>query len=378
MWLKNASITREDFIKNYWRQRPIHLCHDSPLTPIQNSLSGVHLLKLCGDDLVESRLIRKRHTDFALELGPFDLSALPKNSILMIQGLESHLSAIGDLITTQFNFIPRWRIDDVMASYANKDASCGPHFDHYDVFLVQVQGCKEWHLDHGGHKDSDLSPSSEIRLLNNFKATHTFSQKRGDILYIPPGVGHWGIASNDCLTLSVGLRNPTLQEMISHFADLIGEDLGQGETLDNSLSTTTDGIGKETILSLTQQLGDAFLNADLTRRWFGIYMTELREPELITMPESEIHADDIQLGAHSDQVYHCHLATRLAYQSTDDNVLLFANGAEFLASKSTVEWFSDLEKTRTISLNMLTVTDENRRLIAWLVNSGAICDQEGS
>jgi 50S ribosomal protein L16 3-hydroxylase len=259
-----------------------------------------------------------------------------------------------------------------MASYANENASCGPHFDHYDVFLVQVRGNKRWHLDDGGHKDADLSPSAEIRLLQNFNATQVLDQRPGDILYIPPGTGHWGVASDDSLTLSVGIRNPTLQEMISHLADRIGDELDTGQTLDDSLSAQGNGISVETTRAMSNKMAGALLNPSVLNQWFGAYMTELREPDLVTIPGQKMTDKHIADKLVSCRGIRCHLATRLAYQVSGGEVKLYVNGESYSLTTSILTWLTPLEADREVDSRILETTQENIHVLSSLINAGAV------
>ena len=375
-WFGNASVSWEEFISSYWRKKPVHVSaasiEEHVNSQLADSLTTQNLLQLCQNELIESRLIDLKDGEYNLQFGPFELVELPQDSMLMVQGLESHLLVISDYLRHSFSFLPRWRIDDVMASYANENTSCGPHFDHYDVFLVQIRGNKLWHLDDGHHKDTDLSPSAAIRLLQDFQATEVVKQQPGDILYIPPGTGHWGVASNDSLTLSVGIRNPTLQEMISHLADRIGDELDTGLTLDDSLTTQGNGISEQITLTMRNKMADTMLNPSLLNQWFGVYMTELREPELISIPDHKLTDNDIIDKLESRQAIRCHLATRLAYQVTGDKLALYVNGESYSVSASDLSWLTPLEADRQVESHLLAITPDSIHVLSSLIHSGAV------
>lgn len=370
MWIPGALISQETFSTEYWRKKAARLCSNLDISQISDQLNQAYLLDLCKNELVESRLVDSR--DYSLELGPFDLPQLSPEHMLMIQSLESHLGIISEFVSRYFSFIPRWRIDDVMATIANEDTSCGAHFDYYDVFLIQIRGEKTWQLDDGQHIDSDLSETSDIRLLKDFQATEEFVQKPGDILYIPPKVGHWGIAGEDSLTLSVGIRNPTLQEMISHFADLVGDQLKEVVTLDDSLDMNDHSIRKENTDAITEQLANTLLQADLTQQWFGCYMTELREPELAIYPHSPKTNKQIKHWLNHLQILECQLATRLAFQETEGTLLIFVNGVALKAEISCLNWFREFEQTRHLKTNLIELNEANIELIQSLFTMGAI------
>jgi 50S ribosomal protein L16 3-hydroxylase len=370
MWSLGSNVSKESFLTESWRKKAYSFDAHINIEDISAFLSKETLLKLCDNALVESRLVDG--TDFSLELGPFKLDHLPTDQMLMIQGLESHLTDISRLISQHFSFLPRWRIDDVMATYANKETSCGAHFDHYDVFLIQIRGEKRWQLDDGEHLDSDLNENADIRLLDNFQSTTELIQKPGDILYIPPKVGHWGIASDDCLTLSIGIRNPTLQEMISHFADLIGDQLGEVHTMDDSLNMLDHGIDEKTTDSIADQMAINLLQPSLTRQWFGRYMTELREPELSKIPSKSMTIDQMKRMLKQALPIQCQLSSRLAYQELQESLLIFVNGECFVADKSSLVWFRELEQQRVIHPEKIPLQPADLNLLQTLFNIGIL------
>jgi len=369
-WFEEADITYATFQQSYWRQRPWHgkVFLQSTLDKLSNSLSNNVLFKLAEEPLVESRVITGAPANYELELGPFAIEALAAGEMLMIQGLEQHLEAISELLTSHFGFLPRWRIDDVMASYGDTGASCGPHFDHYDVFLLQIRGEKHWQLAPGPFTDDDLLADADLRLLANFPLdSENFTQQAGDILYIPPGIGHYGIASNDSLTLSIGLRNPTLVEMVSSLADQITDELTNLSTLDDRLGEPTGGLVPEDIQQLQARLVPELTRAGTISRWFGCYMTQLQEPDLIT-PNEEAYID--WSTAKGSLV--CQLPTRLCHQALPDSAMIFVNGAVNQADPAVLSWFAVLESNRRIDLDLIPAEPSHRILVDWLLQEGAV------
>ena len=190
-WFEQAGLDYAEFQQQYWRKQPWHgrnvfdTASGGTLYTISKTLNKKGLYQLAEIPLVESRIIANTQpsanpaatdtANYELELGPFAIAALAPGEMLMLQGLEQHLQSISDLLTRHFGFLPRWRIDDVMASYGDAGASCGPHFDHYDVFLLQVRGAKHWQLAAGPFSDADLIEDAEIRLLQHFPGQQTLT-----------------------------------------------------------------------------------------------------------------------------------------------------------------------------------------------------------
>ena len=368
-WFKHADITYAQFQQHYWRKRPWHGENllDNALSNIDKTLNNNALFSLSGDPIIESRVISGALADYQLELGPFDIEGLASGEMLMIQGLEQHLEVISDLLTSHFGFLPRWRINDVMASYGHNGASCGPHFDHYDVFLLQIRGEKHWQLAPGPFTDDDLLADADIRLLATFPSGETLTQRPGDILYIPPGVGHYGIASEDSLTLSIGLRNPTLAEMISSLADQITDELVNTETLDDRLGEPASGLMPDDIQQLQAKLIPELTRAGTISRWFGCYMTQVQEPDLITPDDDAVIHWPTAKGT-----LVCHLPTRLCHQQGADSGMIFVNGVASEVGPEVLRWFSVLETLRRIDLADIPADPSHRSVIDWLLQEGAV------
>ena len=184
------------------------------------------LWALAGSSSVECRLIIRDGKNWKLESGPFSkkqMAALPERGwTLLVQGLNLHVPA-ADALLRQFNFLPYARLDDVMVSLAAPGGGVGPHFDSYDVFLLQGIGTRRWQLSE--QKDLSLDPAAPLKILKNLVATETFELTAGDMIYLPPQVAHDGVATqNDgfCTTYSIGFRAPTRQEIADAFLDWLG------------------------------------------------------------------------------------------------------------------------------------------------------------
>lgn len=184
------------------------------------------LWALAGTASVESRLIIRDGKNWKLESGPFSkkqIAALPDAGwTLLVQGLNLHLPA-ADALLRQFNFLPYARLDDVMVSLAAPGGGVGPHFDSYDVFLLQGMGTRRWQLSE--QKDLSLNPAAPLKILKQLVPTETFDLAAGDLLYLPPQVAHDGVATQTegfCTTYSIGFRAPTRQEIADAFLDWLG------------------------------------------------------------------------------------------------------------------------------------------------------------
>tara|TARA_R110002110_G_scaffold36888_2_gene122519 strand:- start:352 stop:1431 length:1080 start_codon:yes stop_codon:yes gene_type:complete len=348
----------EEFQTRYWRRLGVALgqINIDQLT----DLDSTRLYELAQLEEVESRVIASTTDGYDLTLGPFEAGGLGTGQMLMVQNLDSFVPEVSAWLSQSFGFLPRWRIEDVMATLANEGGNCGPHFDQYDVFLVQVRGTKHWSIDAGGHGAEDLDENAEIRLLSRFSAMEQILQQPGDVLYIPPGVGHHGIASDDSLTLSVGIRNPLLTEMASYLADLLLLTNADPMSLNDHL--TGNQIEADEVAKLGQQLSGALTSPALISAWYGTYMTEPRDPELLAY--DEVPEDLESWLAERDQLT-LQLPARIAIQDST----LFINGESVQISEQP-EWLIDLQQHREVQTTR--VLPAHYAIVEALIHSGGV------
>ncbi len=359
-----STISIETFQKDYWRKVACTL-GQVDVTRLEG-LSFLDLTLLALEPEVESRLLTPISTPsgngFDLQFGPFDQLNMDGGQMLMIQNLESFSFELSKWLSEHFSFLPRWRIEDVMATLANQGGSCGAHFDQYDVFLVQLCGEKTWQLDAGGHDASDLDETSEIRLLKAFTPTQELQQRPGDVLYIPPGVGHHGIASDNSITLSVGIRNPLMNEMASHLADRL-------LMAESRFSLSDHFSGAVISMSEVEQLGRKLLaeisNQDLISRWYGCYMTEPRDPELLNPDGADYSIDEIRSWLGTVTTISLDLPTRIAFQPGT----LFINGESFELHTGAL-WLEQLQQQREIE--PAQIPDGDEYVLQILISTAAV------
>lgn len=205
------------FLQHYWQQQ--YGVFRNAVPDAASLLSADELAGLALEDCVESRLISG--TEALVQHGPFSEEQLQQfpaeNASLLVQAVDHYLPQINEL-REAFGFLPSWRVDDVMISFASNNGGVGPHYDHYDVFLIQGQGQREWRLGPRIEDDQGQRSAGGLHLLAPYSPTDTFTLQPGDMLYIPAGFAHWGISSGDSLCLSVGFRAPALHEILQQWA----------------------------------------------------------------------------------------------------------------------------------------------------------------
>ncbi|MDQ3205254.1 MAG: cupin domain-containing protein [Pseudomonadota bacterium] len=337
-----------DFLRDYWQKRPLLI--RNAFTDFVSPIEPEDLAGLACEEAALSRIIRHdRHADaWELRTGPFDeaeFPAMPDHDwTLLVQDVDKWDADVAGVLQA-FDFLPRWRIDDIMVSFAAPGGSVGAHVDQYDVFLLQAQGHRRWQVDAStsmGRKPPSLEFRNdvELRLLREFKPTHEWLLGPGDMLYLPPGVPHHGVAQDACLTFSVGMRAPSAAELLGDFVDTLAADADESQRYrDPDLAPAADpaeidpaAIGRaiETLNVLRmndpERLGD----------WFGRFITLYRSagevqagPETGDGPRSRIEVEwDLQQGAQLWRHPFSRMAWRRAGKSARAGARLYVSGLD--------------------------------------------------
>ncbi|PCI76172.1 MAG: cupin [SAR86 cluster bacterium] len=330
----NAAFDSEEFLTQYWQKKPVLLSNFIP--DFSDSLAPEELAGLACEEPVESRLVTEPEPGkWQLRHGPFedsDFTQLPEsNWTLLVQAVDHWVEDVAD-IKTLFNFLPSWRIDDIMISFAAQGGSVGPHYDYYDVFLLQGQGQRNWQIGDRCDSNTELVQGEELSLLQNFEATMEFNLTAGDALYIPPRFAHWGRATSDSLCYSIGFRAPSMAEMIEGFSDFIIKDQDPAQRYEDSDAQTelrSAEIKPELLDASYRQLTERLAQKQKFAGWFGCYVSQPKYPELIQPLDEELSpegfaallSDGVQLAKNP--------SSRFAFiESADKNcVLLFVDGA---------------------------------------------------
>ena len=288
VWRENFDA--QAFLARVWQRRPLLIrqawqAWHNPLAP--DYLAGL----ACQPD-VESRLVVRGKRGWRLEHGPLPASrfaTLPKkNWTLLVQAVDHHVPAVATLLDA-FRFLPDWRIDDVMVSYAVDGGSVGPHFDQYDVFLVQGLGQRRWQLGPRCDANTALLGHEDLGLLPGFEVKHDWLLDAGDILYLPPGYAHHGFGvGDDCMTYSIGFRAPSRADLLGHWADAVIDGLSEGDRYtDGTLVPVVNPgeIDAATIKRAHDMVRGLLADGDDFAAWFGRFATAPKYPELQARPQ---------------------------------------------------------------------------------------------
>ena len=286
----NLGRSADEFLRQFWQKKSLLIRQALP--NFQSPISPAELAGLACEPGVEARIIQGQGKRFTVAQGPFAESYfrdLPeKNWTLLVQSVDKWDPEVSVLLA-QFSFLPRWRIEDIMISYAVKGGSVGAHVDQYDVFLLQAAGKRRWKIDSGEESSAQRQylARSPVKLLQRFNATESFDLVPGDMLYLPPGVGHHGVALDDqCMTYSIGLRAPSLTEMLMDFAAERAEALPDSlRYADPSLQPRDDpnAIAASDVARARALMQQALaLDSEEFGHWFGRFTTRYRSEILPT------------------------------------------------------------------------------------------------
>jgi 50S ribosomal protein L16 3-hydroxylase len=227
-----AGIDPEAFMKRHWQREPLLVRGAFP--GFRDPLAAREVLALAASPEASSRLVRRRGSSWSLQQGPFSSSRfkqLPRRDWTVLVQDVNHASDRADALLARFDFIPHARVDDVMVSYAVPGGGVGPHVDSYDVFLVQGAGRRRWQISR--QADHSFVPGLDLRILERFVPEEEWVLEAGDMLYLPPGIAHDGVAQSECLTWSIGFRAPADRELTAAFLDFlqqrIEDDAGRRE-----------------------------------------------------------------------------------------------------------------------------------------------------
>ena len=372
-----GNIDVQTFLSSIWQKKPLLIPNAYPnLNPL---LNAQELAGLACEEEVEARIVINEVDDqWRLLNGSFeeaDFTSLPKSHwTLLVQTVDLWVPEAVSLLE-DFNFIPRWRRDDLMVSYATKGGGVGPHYDHYDVFLLQAQGQRRWEV--GGHYN-DQSPRNEdspLLQLTDWQAEQTWTLGPGDMLYIPPGVGHNGIAlDDDCMTYSIGFRAPSFSEILCGITDLASDHLASDQRFKDinlKAGAKAGEIRTEDIDQLSMLLHELAEDRALLTRWFGQSVTSLKYPEL-----TEAIHDDGRLSAATllkqDNLLTLSAGTRVAYHRSDTTLFFFVNEQEIPLQTSQEALVSSLCNLAQISTKEVAPSDENMALIQRLLDEEAL------
>ncbi|WP_426214806.1 JmjC domain-containing protein [Pseudomonas sp. DWRC2-2] len=373
-----GGITAREFLRDYWQKKPLLIRQAIP--DFESPIDADELAGLALEEEVESRLVIEHgERPWELRRGPFAedaFSTLPEREwTLLVQAVDQFVPEVAELLE-QFRFLPSWRIDDVMISFAAPGGSVGPHFDNYDVFLLQAQGKRNWKIGQMCNSESPLLQHADLRILAEFEESAEWVLEPGDMLYLPPRLAHFGIAEDDCMTYSVGFRAPSAAEVLTHFTDFLSQYLTDEERYtDADAQPVSDPhqIQSDALDRLKSLLAEHMSDERMLLTWFGQFMTEPRYPELVAGEElgEEDFVNSLQDGA----ILVRNPSARMAWSEVDDDVLLFASGqSRYLPGKlrELLKLICAADALHAENLGPWLADEDGRDLLCELVKQGSL------
>ncbi|PLW82618.1 cupin [Kineobactrum sediminis] len=321
------TLDQDQFLARHWQREPL-LLRDA-VAGFKPPISADELAGLAMEEDVESRIIECREPLWQLHHGPFTADAFDRSHpwTLLVQGVDRYVDAVAELLDL-VDFIPRWRLDDIMVSYASAGGGVGPHYDLYDVFLLQGEGERVWRIGQRCDDNTPLLPHPDLKLLADFHCQAEYRLQCGDILYVPPGVAHWGVSVDDSTCFSIGFRAPKAADLLSRWVDSRLEQLDASVLLtdpDRNPVGEPGEIRRQDIQRAQAQLS-ALLTPEEDESWFGELVTE---SETAYAEITTVNAALAQLrGAHARVVLVP--GARVAWQALENSIRVFANGSSQL------------------------------------------------
>lgn len=371
---EELNLDRETFLARNWQSKPLLIPQAIP--NFKPPISSHQLAGLALEDEIESRIIESKGGEWLLQHGPFSNADFQRENpwTLLVQAVDQFIPEVAEL-RKLVDFIPAWRVDDVMVSYAVDGGSVGPHYDNYDVFLLQGEGQRLWKVGQFCDQDSPLLPHDDLRILSLFECEQEYLLGPGDMLYLPPGVAHWGIAQGECTTFSIGFRAPRVNDMVSRFADSLLAQMESDQFYhDARLETVTrpGEIRPRDLQRVQAQLLAALDQAATDNHWFG---------ELATEPRYDVVADDDDLAQARAELREgaCRVelspAAKLAWQQEQDSVVIFANGESRLFNSAVLPMVITLcgnWKLEPEELSAVQESGDSMALLDYLLETGCI------
>ncbi|MHB1676452.1 MAG: cupin domain-containing protein [Sulfuriferula sp.] len=311
-----GGISYEAFFRDYWQKRPLLV--RKAISDFTGLIEPDALFKLAGNEDVTARLVYQKNQLWNLERGPFkrkDFKTPHRGEIwtLLVQELNHYIPA-AELLLQQFDFIPHARLDDLMVSYAPAGGGVGPHFDSYDVFLLQGRGHRRWQI--SAQSDLTLIDGLPLKILQNFVPEQEWILAPGDMLYLPPHFAHNGTAIDECMTYSIGFRAPATQEIATQFLVYLQDKiqlLGQYQDPDLTLQTHPAQMGEAMITQITAMVAQVQWGRAEVIDFIGRYLTEPK-PHVYYQPpvkpmgkdafEKRVHQQGLRLAPQSQMLFY--------------------------------------------------------------------------
>lgn len=346
-----GGLSVEEFLRNYWQKKPLLIRQAIP--GFKGLLTPKKMIELSCDEDAQARIVTQTRGKFGLQCAPFtaaNFTHFGKTTkwTVLLQGLNHYLPEGADLLK-QFDFIPYARLDDLMVSYAPKGGGVGPHFDPYDVFLLQGMGHRRWQI--STQADRSLVEGAPLRILKEFHVEQEWILEPGDMLYLPPQCGHNGIAEDDCMTYSIGFRTPAYQEMAEQFLVYLQDRICvEGMYADPKLKTQThpSEISKDMLKQVVSAIKKIRWDKEDVANFLGSYLSEPKPHIFFDVPNKTPSIETFEKMLSECSVQLSLKTQMLCFAETST---VFINGESFAVGKHDYRSLRELADYRSLPKN---------------------------
>ena len=376
-----GDISVEDFLANYWQKKPLVIRNAFP--DFEMPFDAEELAGLACDTDAPSRMIIEHglapeNKPWQVKTSPFedeDFTTLPEtHCTFLVNDLERYIPELGNLIEP-FRFIPDWRIDDLMVSYAEDKGSVGPHTDDYDVFLIQGEGKRRWKVITRDDYSKELIPNLPIALLSEFDEDKDWVLDTGDMLYLPPHMPHYGIAEGPCFTFSIGFQAPRTVDLVQNWLETFSQDSKFNKRFtdqNRKLQESSGEISQQDLDKLSNMMLGAIQEQKSGMNVFlGRQLTESRGD--VPAEDNDIDSSLLVFSENTD--YERETWLRFAYIENNESIDFFADGHHIqlpLSAKPSIQTLSENYYYSPADLEVLTKEPEARDLLTRLIQTGGL------
>lgn len=353
----------QSFLAEYWQRKPLFIADG--LTPFTPPADGNELAGLAMEDGVDAQIISGAGADWSVLTSPFEEQEFSRSGpwTLMVHGVDEYWDDAASLLRIA-PWLPTWRLDNIMMSYATDGGSAGPHFDQYDVFIVQGEGQRRWQIGEFCDADSPLLPLEGMKLLAEFEPQEEYVLECGDVLYVPPRCAHFGVSLGESTSFSVGFRAPRMSDLLARFADNVLESLDGDQLLQDAGRSAARRAGEITdhdVQRAREQILSLLTGG--TTQWFGESLTghalgTEERPRLASVEEQ--CSVGLAPGA------------RVVWQERDDGLLVFNAGSAHLFRPELMPVLELLCGGGRVPVAMFMEAHGGPRLLRWLMDEGTI------
>ena len=364
------------FLRDYWQKRPLLV--RGALPEFAAATTPEDLAGLACESAALSRIVQHDVASdrWSVRSGPFaerDFQRLPRSHwTLLVQDVDKWDLDVAALLD-RFTFVPSWRVDDVMVSYAVEGGGVGPHVDQYDVFLLQGRGRRRWRISDDAGASHAFRDDAEIKILREFKPTHDWHLAPGDMLYLPPGVPHEGVALSPCLTYSVGMRAPSQAELLFDFAEFLADGLREEQRYaDPDLrAARAPGEIDAAALERVRAALPAFRRVDSARlrHWFGTFITRYRAAHEAAPAARPLSAEQVATRLARGRALR-NPWSRFAWARDGRRAELFVAGERYACTPALAQALNAAREFDGAELLRQARSAAERTLLAALINAG--------